>query len=280
MLTKKEIIIPQNPPQLIIIVGPCRTGTTALANIFAKIGITVYMQPIRSARRAEEMGNKIIPWNINVEDIAVTKETIGVDTPVGFFDPLQILLDFGYPKKKIQLIPIIRDQRKTLASWKQMWGDINRKNFIKSYELTQKIKNKAEHIGIETIPYVHEIIRDQNSDIVIQNLFNKLSLFNKLNLQPDVSRSVVNWQNDVKFGEENTKTSKLKFYDVPAERFIKEIKERRGYQYREKSYLYLSPSDIKFLENNKKLKAIYEEFRQGCQNTLGLKIKPYDAVDY
>ena len=271
-MIKKEINIPKNPPQLIIIVGPCRVGTTALANIFTKIGITAYMQPIKSTRRAKEAGDKIIPWIINTEGVVVTKETIGSNTPAEFFDPVKILLNFGYPKERLVLIPIVRDPRKTLASWKEMWESADLQKFTKSYELTLKIKKNAERIGIKTIPYVHEAIRDQNPSVVIQRLFNRIGLHR------NVSKDVIDWHGDAKFGEEDPKNSRLKFYDVPPERFIKEVKNWGSYQYREEPHLRLSLSDAKFLENSKKLKNIYEEFRQDCQNSLGLKIKPYDSV--
>ncbi|MBU1131423.1 hypothetical protein KJ840_04790, partial [Patescibacteria group bacterium] len=93
MLSKNEIIIPTNPPRLIIIAGPCRVGTTALSNIFAKSGITAYMQPIKSARRATEEREKAVPWIIKSEELAVVKETIGPATDAEFFDPVKILLE-------------------------------------------------------------------------------------------------------------------------------------------------------------------------------------------
>ncbi|MFH1968487.1 MAG: hypothetical protein ABIJ84_03820 [bacterium] len=184
-LTRKDIIIPIKPPKLIVIVGPCRTGTTALANVFAKAGLMVYLQPIKSARRAKEAKEKIIPWEVKEKDVAVVKETIGAQTKAEFFDPIKILLDIGYPKEKLVLIPVVRDASKTLASWREMWSDLDLKKFAKSYELILDIKNQARTIGIKTIPYVHEAIRDNSSYIVIQKLIEVFATREEIILKKD-----------------------------------------------------------------------------------------------
>lgn len=273
-LTQKEIKVSKKAPKMIIIVGPCRVGTTALANIFSKVGLTVYMQPIKSARRAKENNEKAISWEILEEDTAVAKETLGARTEAEFFDPVKILLGIGYPKEKLILIPIIRDPRKTLASWRNMWEDLNLEKFIQSYKLISEIKKEAENAGIKTIPYVHEVIRDQSSDVVIQKLFKELGL--KIN----ISKDVIDWTNGSKFGEENSEKSHLKFYDEPPYKFVKEVKEWGAYQYREEPNLRLSPEDAVFLNNNRITENIYEEFRQECQNCLNLEIKPFSSINY
>jgi len=265
IITKKEIKIPKNIPNLIIIVGPCRVGTTALANIFSKVGLTVYMQPIKSARRAKEAGEKIVQWKILEGNIVVAKETLGPKTEAEFFDPIKILLKAGYPKEKLILIPIIRDSRKTLASWRSMWISLNLEKFVQTYKLVLEIKNKAESMGIKTIPYVHEVTRDQSSYAVIRKLFKKIGL------KKSISKNVIDWTKGRKFG----KDSNLKFYDAPSDRFVKEVKSWETYKYQEEPYLQLSSSDEVFIKKNKVLEDIYEEFRKGCQKALGLKIRPF-----
>lgn len=273
-LTKKDIIIPLNPARLIVIVGPCRAGTTALANVFSKAGLTVYMQPIKSARRAREFNQEVTPWKIKEEDIAVVKETLGAKTEAEFFDPIKILLNLGYPKEKLVLIPIVRDPRKTLASWREMWGDFDVSEFVQSYELILKIKNQAQTFGIKTIPSIHEAIRDNPPGVVIKKLFEKIGI------QKSISKDMLDWTSGPKFGQENPKTSYLKFYDTPPDKFVKEVKNWGEYKYREESYLKLSPEDKSFLQQNKVAEEIYEEFRQDCQRSLNLKIKSFDSVNY
>ena len=272
-LTKKEIIITQNLPKLIVIIGPCRVGTTALANIFTKIGLTAYMQPIKSALRAKESKAEIIPWKIIPEKLALTKETLGAETQAEFFDPIKILLALGYPANKLILIPMIRDPRKTLASWKMMWGNLNLENFILAFKLTLKIKEGAEQLGIKTIPYVHEVIRDNQPSTVIQRLFEKTGLRNN-------SDHMLDWTNDPKFGDENPEISKLKFFDVPPDKFVKEVREWGEYKYREEPYLKLSEKDKLFLKKNQNIIDTYEKFRLDCQKSLNLKIRSFKDINY
>lgn len=258
MIMYEQISFPENPPKLIMIVGPCRTGTTALANNFVKAGITSYMQPIKSMRRALELGGEIAPWNIKQEDYAITKETIGVDTPADFFDPVQILLDLGYPKEKLVLIPIIRDPRQTYVSWKCLWGKADLQKFIQSYELILQIKNKAEHIGIKTIPYVHEVIRDNSVGAVVTKLFQELSL--SIN-----QRNTTDGWGAFKNGGDH-----LRFYDDPPERFIAEIQRREAYEYQDRLF---AEDDARLIANNPILSEIYDSFRKACEKALGFDTK-------
>lgn len=254
----EQISFSDNPPKLIIIIGPCRTGTTALANNFVKAGITSYMQPIKSMRRAMEIREEIVPWYIKEEEYAITKETIGVNTPADFFDPVQILLDLGYPKNKIVLIPIIRDPIQTYVSWKCLWGKADLQKFIQSYELILQIKNRAEQAGIKTIPYVHEIIRDNPVDMVVKRLFQEL------NLKIDSRCTTKDW------GAFKNGGNHLYFYDDPPKKFIAEIQKRGEYKYHNRLF---AKNDETLIASNPILYRIYELFRKSCQSSLGLTIR-------
>lgn len=266
-LTKKDILIPIKAPKLIVIVGPCRTGTTAFANVFAKAGITVYMQPIKSARRAKEAGKKIIPWKIKEESMAVVKETLGAITEAEFFDPIEILLNIGYPREKLVLIAMVRNPYKTLSSWREMWTNLDLSNFERSYQNIFDIKNRARNKDIKTIAFVHEATRDNTPNSVVQKMFAKIDFYKK------TGKKVINWTDESKFGEDNSNKSKLKFYDAPPEKFIKEVKNWGEYKYRDEPYLKLFQSDADFIVKNKNLKRIYEDFRLGCEKDLELKIR-------
>lgn len=267
MLNKKNIIIPKDPPTMAIIIGPCRVGTTALANVFAKAGIIAYMQPIKSALRAKETGKTIKPFKIDsATDFILVKETLGAHTPTEFFNPINILLKLGYPKKKLILIPMLRTPNKVLPSWREMWTEFELDNFLKSYLLTSEIKKTAQNNKIKVLPYLHEIIKDNKASEVIKKLFNKLGLENY-----QVEKNI-NWENDPRFGEEKAEKSKLNFFDVPPEKFIKEVKNWGKYEYREEPYLHLKKGDSNYLSKNNEIGKIYEEFRKECEEIYGLKI--------
>jgi len=250
-----KIIFSSYPPKLILICGPCRVGTTALSNVFAKAGIESHMQPIKSARRAKADGEESIPWRIGTkrEEFAAVKETFGPKTEAEFFNPLEILLSNGYPKERLIVIPIVRNPNQALASWKRMWGKVELGRFAYTYELTFKIMEEAEKNGILTIPYVHEIIKDQEPSAIVKKLFKLVGL-------PSNHLTNNSW-GEFK-GSEN-----VFFYDDPPERFVSGIKERGKYEYKD---LAFSEEDRKLVESAPQLEVIYGIFRKLCESRLAL----------
>lgn len=265
-LTKNEVIFSDKLPLLTIIVGPCRVGTTALANLFSKAGIITYLQPLKSARRAIEAGNESVKLYFNNDESAVLKETIGAHSEAEYFNPVKDLIDLGYPKDRIQLIAIVRNPTKTLASWKEMWDDVEFSKFVEAYELTAAIKKYSKNLGIKTISFVHEATRENAPKIVVQKLFDALGYSNV------ISSQVINWNSGPLFGEENPNTSMMKFFDVPPERFVKEVKYWGKYQFREEPELTLSNADALNVTRNNKLNDIYDEFLKDSTLDLSLKI--------
>ncbi len=257
-----KIQIPQNPPTLILIAGPCRVGTTALSNVFARAGISSYMQPIKSMRRAVENGEEVPVWNVLEENIALSKETFGPKTESEFFNPVDILLESGYPKDKIKLVGIVREPSSTLTSWTWMWDKVYFDLFIKAYQDTQNMMTSAEITGVETLYYVHEAIRDNDPALVAGKLFNSLISKNGV----EFGNETVDWEKGKNFDE----ASEIKFFDTPPGRFIHAIKTWGGYQYRT-----LRP-DISRVQIEKIKHGgtyeIYDYFLQRCREGLGIEI--------
>ncbi len=251
-----QVCFSNHPPKLIVICGPCRVGTTALSMVFAESSVESHMQPIKSARRAKEIGQEPIPWKIGNKnsEFALAKETLGVKTEAEFFDPLDILLNLGYPKQRLVLIPILRDPRQTLASWKEKWGHVEFQKFVLAHELTLEIMEKAEKNGVLTIPYVHEMIRDKNPEVVAQKLFEKIGLVKRQSSK----RAKARWK-DLK------ENKNVFLYDSPPDKFIDGIKERGKHEYR---YRVFSARDEKLVESFPRLDVIYEIFYKLCQNCL------------
>lgn len=254
-----EIHFSVSAPRLILVCGPCRVGTTALSNVFAKAGVESHMQPIKSARRATEMGEKIVPWNIgtNDEEFAVAKETFGPHGQSEFFNPVEILLKAGYPAEKLAIIPILREPAQVFSSWKRMWRVAKLRKLVRAYELTAQVKERAESEGIFVFPYVHEIIRDNPPAVVLALLFERMGL----TIQQLSMVFSARW-GDLKESEN------VFFYDNPPDRFVDGIKERGKYEYRE---LFVSEEDRGLVESVSRLKMIYEVFHESCEANLGLK---------
>ena len=173
--TLDRIHIPENPPNLVLIAGPCRSGTTALGNVFAHAGYITYMQPIKSIRRAIEEGTDVPEFNVEEgQKTIVSKETYGAKTESEYFDPVNILIKAGYPKERIHLIAMMREPASTLTSWSWMWDEVLIEGFIRSYNQTDAVLKNARSLGISTTSYVHEVIRDNSSVLVIEKLFNRI----------------------------------------------------------------------------------------------------------
>ena len=239
-------------PRLILICGPCRVGTTALSNVFAKAGIESHMQPMKSARRAMDTGENVSPWKIGVSGgkFVAVKETFGPHGQSEYFEPLEILLGMGYPKEKLAVIPILREPAQVFCSWKVKFGVAEIKKLVQAYELTRQVKEKAEAGGISVFPYVHEAIRDNQPSAVLAMLFERLGLpIHQLSMTLSAS-----WGSFK--GSEN-----VFFYDDPPPRFLEGIKERGKYEYKDRA---VSQDDIELVESVPRLKEIYDSFYREC----------------
>lgn len=263
-----HIHIPNNPPHLILIAGPCRVGTTALANVFARSGIVSYMQPIKSMRRSIENGEPVADWHIQTgSGLILSKETFGIATESEYFDPVDILMRAGYPKDKISLIAIMREPDRTLTSWNWMWEEVLMAGFVRAYRDTLKMTRSAEEESVKTVYYVHEAIRDNDPYLVVSNLMGRV-----VPTAVDLNRGSVDWS----YGNNFDQAEEVRFFDEPPERFVAAVKTWGGYQYKE-----LIPDltdEQKNLLIHHGVYDIYELFRTRCESDLGIGIHKASRV--
>lgn len=254
-----DIRFSNSPPKLVLICGPCRVGTTALSVVFAKAGIESHMQPIKSARRAKELGEQVKPWNIGQKrgEMAVVKETFGPHAATEFFDPVEILLSMGYPKEKIMLIPILRDPSQVFCSWREKWGDAKLGKLEKAFDLTLKVKEDAEKEGVFVLPYVHEAIKENQPTAVVAMLFERLGLtIRQLSLTLSSK-----WED---LGD----IENVFLYDEPPERFIADIGKRGRYQYKDR---FVPEADGRLIQSRPKFGQVYGAFYEECETWLEFK---------
>lgn len=270
-VARDHIQIPDNPPKMVLIVGPSRTGTTALSNVFARLGVPAYMQPIKSMRRAVDMAENVINWEVDrYASLVVSKETLGPRTEAEFFDPAEELLKIGYPEDKIYIIGVLREPRATLASWVSMWGKVPMQGLIKSYQLIDHILSNAQRRGEKVTYYVHEAISANDPGVVTGKLFERvgISIVENVHLPREERLSdFVDWRSGPIFGESG---SNIIFFDSPPGRFIKGVKEGKGYHFR---YLVaeLTEGQEKALRENG-IYEIYKKFASECERNLQIPI--------
>jgi len=265
--TLEKIHIPKDPPKMVLIVGPCRVGTTALSNVFAHAGYTAYMQPIKSIRRGIEEGVEVPDFHIaSMEEVVVCKETFGAKTQSEYYNPIEILIKAGYPKNKIHLIGIVRDPATTLTSWTWMWDEVLMEGFVRAYRNTEEVLEYAKNLDIGTTSYVHEAIRDNNSELVIAKLFNRIS-------EERMGTNATDWSEGPNFNDDKN----VKFFDEPPERFVHAVKTWGGYEYR-----HLIPDITEFQKislRNGGVYKTYDNFLRDCELELDIKIRRGGNLD-
>lgn len=262
--TLKNIRVADNPPKMILIVGPCRAGTTALSNVFIRAGLPSDMQPIKSMRRAIEEGQEVIPWDINRDggDMVLVKETLGPKTGAEFFNPIEILSAAGFPLSELHLIGICREPRATLGSWVNMWGTVPLAGFVESYRLLNRIMEYASAHGVGTTHYVQEAIGTVDPAEVVRELMERTRVIPTLS-----ARKLVTWKDGPVFGRHNPN---IHFFDEPPDKFVQGVTQGTGYAYRVLTPVLNPPQDNAIREAG--LYDIYRRFAEQCEQDLGISI--------
>jgi hypothetical protein len=214
-------------PQIIIVAGPCRTGTGALATALNRSEIVrvAHIQPHKTVRRNtysliltdQEINYKRLTLNIEPGNhVEVIKETLGPKTSAEFFNLLLPLLRAGYPSEKLIFVPTFRDPLETFDSTVRMWGlnYITPDSINQSFVWTMQVMEMAKEVGIPVVPYVLELLRDYQPGAVMEALF------------PMVG---VPYQEElVKWGE-NDAYEKTITYEIPPLKFIEgSVNLKRG----------------------------------------------------
>ncbi|MFH1030266.1 MAG: sulfotransferase domain-containing protein [bacterium] len=264
-VTANDVKFPAELPELILLCGPCRSGTTALSNIFVQAGIESHMQPLKSIRRAKAIGEQIPIWELTGKNSIIhSKETFGEKEESEFFNPVEIFLDLGYPAEKLKVIVMLRDPAQILTSWERLYGESTKViNLEKAFNLTGEVRKFCQTHGIINIPYVHEIIKDNAPAIVVHQLFQRLGLRS--------NDCLTHWTDSPKFGDNNPGNSHLHFYDSPPEKFIEGVREWGGYIYR-----HYNSSPLNSIPS--KMYQIYELFLQKCESFLNLHIDSSNTI--
>lgn len=148
------------PDRVLLLVCPCRSGSTILLRAFGHAGVPAYFQPIKNARRWRYEGQEH-PWYppANIEDRAIfMKETFG---PFHFeettYDPLAELLASNLPADRIALVVLLRDPAAVWASWRYYWeGRTSPEVFAQSWAACQRCVETASTAGVPSYAMFYE----------------------------------------------------------------------------------------------------------------------------
>ncbi|PDT89408.1 sulfotransferase family protein [Bradyrhizobium sp. Y36] len=207
-------------PMLHFAWGKCRVGSTALTNLFGTMGMPSYYQPVKAILRDAMVGNSSRPWIVpsasNSPNI-FSKETMGPYVLAEcLFNPLQILIDAGYPRHRLHCIMLDREPASSLASWIEKWSDrVSEKTLVHNYVAAAlnaaRVETYAKRHGIPVTRYVYEVSKEPVSSVRI--LFDRLGLSNSF-----AEKAVTCWREKGPDQADNARViwpSEAIIYDVP-----------------------------------------------------------------
>lgn len=154
-------------PEIYLIIGTSRGGTSAMARSFAG-QFPTYYQFIKAILESTDKTygkQDRIDLTLVSERIGL-KETFGAwNIPASTFDPVEILLKAGIPKDKIHVLALLRDPLHTYNSWKKKYNDTNLNIFLKAYQNVIDVSDKAEDEGIDVYRLVYASLENQEAKV-------------------------------------------------------------------------------------------------------------------
>ena len=281
----RRITVPQDCPDIVLAVAPCRSGTTAQLRVFAENGIPAIYQPIKAVLRGEMAGEEgsrfVIPTD---SDKLFIKETLGPYTePESTINPLEVLLEAGVPSEKITTVTMMREPLGDVSSWVEQFAfgadkDALVDNAVRAYQTVDGIGRDAKERGIKTHAFVYESLRDNDAENVASRMFRDLGL----PFSPD---SLRDWTTLPPMGTPESHITfppePEKYNSVRGHLFHETVENSTGLQYYPKDKgkidAALTPRDVAKLEAGGVF-GIYDNTRRDCAREFGLPVAESGAL--
>ena len=255
---------------IILSISPCRSGSTAIMRAFGAMGIDSHLQPLKNLLRwhSLEVKHHWQPYGGTTKPIYI-KETLGPFSQAEVqFNPLELLLATGISAERLSLLVMGRLPLETWASWQHWWSErTNAELLIKAYQQTEKIRQQAQLLGVETTTMIYDAFRDYPVDMLIQRLCHRLGI-------NYYSKAVENWHQLPRFGEKQSNIFIPQMPEVFATQNIRHrVEEAAGliYYSRANEVGQLNKTDITRIEQAG-VPEIYNHWRKLCEMELGLAI--------
>lgn len=194
----------QDFPMLYFACGKARVGSTALSNLFGMTGMPSYYQPLKAILRDALVGHPLTPWIVpsaDDEPNIFCKETIGPYVLAeSLFNPLQLLVEAGYPLQRLHLIMLDREPASSLASWlDKLKSRASENTLLQHYVVAAlsaaRVASYAKRLGIPVTHYVYEVSKEAISSVRV--LFNRLGLSSSF-----AENAVTSWREPGQDGDE------------------------------------------------------------------------------
>ena len=174
---------PEDFPRLYCAWGKARVGSTALNNLFGLSGLPSYYQPTKAILRCALAQAPLVAWqppSASEHPALFSKETAGPYLVAEcLYNPIQLLIEAGYPADRLHLILLDREPTASLSSWFAKWSDrVPAPTLATHYVLATlniwRIRNFARRHGVPVTHYVYEASRDPATSVAA--LFRRLGL--------------------------------------------------------------------------------------------------------
>ncbi len=181
-----------NQPEVVLIWGRCRVGTTAIANVFGRAGLKTHYQPIKTWLRHYLLDLDFPPLSLSMEKRVVIKETSGPFSLAGcLMDPLRVLLMAGVDPSRISMVIVERSPLASWESWLSKWREQLHetellRNFILSAMNRKRVEDTARRVGVRYLVFRIERATPQLADASMRGLFSELGLVGLYNADRQV----------------------------------------------------------------------------------------------
>ncbi len=250
-------------PHLVCISGNCRTGSTALTNLFGVAGWPAYYQPLKTHLRQRLYGETGDVWQPPIaaeHPFVAIKEMIGPYTLADcLFDPLKILTEAGYPRDRIHVVLLDRDPYECLGSWKEKWAgrltpaELHR-NFAFAAVNSQRLRDSALAQQIDALSYVYALTRWP--DEAVTALFQRLG--------SAAPSGVTDWGDN---GDLESDQSRVRYpNEPPAYRFVGLHSSRDSYAFTGRGADGLTKGDRLMIEQIGLVEAYAGSVGNSCQD--------------
>ena len=264
-------------PTLYCAWGRCRVGSTALTNLFGVAGMPSYFQPVKVVLRHLLVGSAGNPWIIpsaKDQPHIFSKEMAGPYVLAeSLFQPLQPLIEAGYPAEKLHFIMLDRDPASSLASWLEKWSDrIPEDRLIHNYVTATlnalRVESYAARHGVPITHYVYEASKEAAQSVRI--------LFDRLGLSAHFTEgAVTDWKER---GQIESKSSGITFLSEPAVYTVSGIHgSDTAYRYRTRKAGSLTDTQQEILQRYG-IHDIYRASVKACVRDLGLDAATSDRL--
>ncbi|QQO18830.1 sulfotransferase family protein [Bradyrhizobium diazoefficiens] len=259
----------QDFPMLYFACGKARVGSTALSNLFGMTGMPSYYQPLKAILRDALVGQPLTPWivpSVADEPHVFSKETIGPYLLAeSLFNPLQLLMEGGYPRDRLHLIMLDREPASSLASWLEKLisrapEDTLLRHYIVAALSAARVASYARRQGVPVTHYVYEVSKEALSSARI--LFDRLGLSSSF-----TENAVTSWRES---GDVQANNARVIF---PSEATIYKVPNLHtsdsAYRYQRRATTSVSEAQLEILERCG-VNDAYRASVAACVRDLGL----------